>query len=61
MIEIASSYYLEQQACAKITDHRLFYNGPNGQAFDPAFDFARQGRMLANNFSLNARHRIIII
>ncbi len=50
-----ANYCLEQQARAKVMDHRLFYNGPNGQAFDPAFpDFVRQGRMPANNFSFNS-------
>ena len=50
-----ASYCLEQQARAKIMDHRLFYNGPNGQTFNPAMpDFVRQGRMPASNFSFNA-------
>lgn len=50
-----ANYCLEQKARAQIMDHRMFYNGPNGHAFNPAFpEFVRQGRMPANNFSFNA-------
>lgn len=49
-----ANYCLEQQARLKTMDHRLFYNGPNGEAYDPALpDFVRQGRMPPNNFSFN--------
>ena len=50
-----ANYCLEQKANAIINEHTMFYNGPNGEAYNPAFpDFIRQGRMPANNFSFNA-------
>lgn len=50
-----ANYCLEQKARAQLMDRRLFYYGPNGQAFNPSFpEFTRQGRMPANNFSFNA-------
>ena len=49
-----ANYCLEQQAREKIMNHRLFFNGPNGTAYNPAFpDLVRQGRMPANNFTYN--------
>ena len=51
----SANYCLEQQARAKMLDHRMFYNGPNGEAFNPAFpEFVRQGRMPPNNFAFNS-------
>ena len=50
-----ANYCLEQKARAQLMDRRMFYNSPNGHAFNPAFpEFVRQGRMPANNFSFNA-------
>ena len=49
-----ANYCLEQDAQTKLMDMRMFYNSPNGYAFNPAFpELTRQGRMPADNFSFN--------
>jgi len=50
----SANYCLEQQAHNIKQDHREFYNGPNGRAFEPAYpQLYQQGFMPADNFSFN--------
>lgn len=50
-----TNYCLEQQAINKIMNHRLYDNGPNGDAYNPAFPrYINPSKMPANLFSFNA-------
>jgi hypothetical protein len=50
-----ANYCLEQQGINKIMNHRLYDNGPNGDAYNPAFpQYINPSKMPANLFSFNA-------
>ena len=49
------NYCLEQQGIHKIMNHRFYYNGANGEAYNPALpNYINPSKLPASLFSFNA-------